>query len=563
MNTKLKLVFLLLVAIPQCLLAATVAGTGMSSEPHMPPGLVVVRDLGPYSQSFRSGLYCMSGCRFISGIDETTRKAGHFFLKEGAWVEMFLEGDARGGVVKKDSNYYSFQHLPGDFLTIRLFDHATESWKDSNVVNIPSKLASLVERDFGIDSKDPSSILWLRDPDLEKAIDGWKFFSLDCKERFEARIAHIRTHWAQKGYSFKDSSVEFPSPSNVVEASEVNFCLPFQYPGKVHFKGDGDLETTLHGISDLGSFLTKPYHLELCHVRLEKDGYNFPYYTLQRDGSASGPRPILWLIDGGPCTQWFATLEDPLIDWFLKHNFLVVIPRERIRQDFGYGHHEAGVGNLHKQSLEDAIAAVNDVIHKGIGNGEMVVGHGESYGGYALSAIATRWREFQDIAYFKPRGFFAQASLLAPDFSHEIYNTINYIPREMEFNFGGPHREQLESLFPLSRSDLEIPLVLIHGVTDDRCPIETTRAFYGKFREHALLEAYVEHKEGHYSIVEIAPDLGLRIIQNIISRWLPSIIRPQEISVGALAAAAIDVKKGKDLLSVVPVLSHNLHLFAF
>lgn len=552
MNIKLKLIFLLLVAIPQCLLAATVVGTGISIAPDLPPGFVCVHKMG-----VEDGRY------FISGIHASTRKAQHFFSTEGAWVEIFSGEDARGGVVKQDSNYYSFQHLPGDFLTIRLFDRATESWKDTNVVGIPSKLASLVKRDFGIDSKDPSRILWLREPDLDKAIDGWNFFDSAYERQFQTRVDRIRMHWGQRGYSFKDSSVDFLSPSNVVEDATVDFCLPFQYPGKVSSNGDGDLETTLDGIPDLGSFVTKPYHLELCHMKREEDGYNLPYYTLQKDGSESSPRPILWFIDGGPNTRWYATLEDPLMDWFLKHNFLVVIPRERIRQDFGYGHHEAGVGNLHKQSLEDAIAVVNDVIHKGIGNGEMVVGHGQSYGGYALSAIATRWREFQGIAKFKPRGFFAQASLLAPDFSHEIYNTIKYIPRDMQFNFGGQHKEQLESFFPLAQSSLEIPVVLIHGVQDDRCPIETTRAFYEKFRKHPLLEAYVEHKEGHCSIVDVAPDLGLRIIQNMISRWLPGIIRPQEISVGALAAAAIDAKKGKDFLSVVPVLSHNLHLFGF
>jgi predicted esterase len=491
-----------------------------------------------------------------------------YLSKPGEEPQKILEqnGDIDISIQMQSGNLYGGQIFPGNTLTINLFDCPTKSWKPTNITNQPTMLEGMHYGDFYVHPEKSDKIVCLRQP--KDGLSNWDFFDVEYEELFAEKVALIRKDWAKKGYPFKDSPINFDSIGPFLYRHDFgfrrfarNFNFPFGPKGKIDINQEGVVETMIDQIPDLSAFKLKPYTLERHEVRTE-DEYLLPYYTVDRMWKMdAGPRSILWWIQGGPHVE-FSQDEDPIMDWFLDNNFLVVIPRERIRCGLGYDHYKAGKGKLDKQALLDAIAPINDLITKGVADPTRIFGHGFSYGGYAMASFATRWVEFAKGALFKPLGLIAEGAFLAPTVSSNPAIMELFVQKEV-----APERAEafLKSFFPLYKSNLEIPLFVIHGIYDHRCPIADARAFYEKFQANPLLRAYIEHPKAHGCVVDEGgeEDLGLRIVQTMASSLLPD-INPATLRGRELADAGIDIKRGSELLGVIPsVPSYRLHLYSF
>jgi hypothetical protein len=427
-------------------------------------------------------------------------------------------------------------------------------------------LTSINDLDFAAHPTAPDKILYLRQP--RDGLNDWTFFDAEYQGLFAEKMALIRKDWSDKGYPFKEAPINFHALQEFfLEGHRMsrNFNFPFGPMGHISINKGGVVETMIDNNPDLHAFRPQPYTFQRHAVGAE-DGYALPYYTIDgmREGHAK-PRPALWWIQGGPHVE-FGQDEDLLMDWFLRHNFLVIIPRERIRTELGYDHYKAGVGQLHERSLLDAIEPINDLIAKGIVDPTQVIGYGMSYGGYAMASFATRWGEFARKARFKPLGLIAEAAFLTLDATLESAGL--FAPKGV-FTEGSPgYSTFLQSFFPLYKSALELSLFMTHGIYDHRCPIAVARTFYEKFKDNPLLRMYMEHPKPHDSIVDEENELGVRIVQNMVSSMLPDMMTPARISGRELANAGIEVKKGAAILHIIPdavpiIPSHDLHLFGF
>ncbi|HLF06761.1 MAG TPA: S9 family peptidase, partial [Thermoplasmata archaeon] len=214
---------------------------------------------------------------------------------------------------------------------------------------------------------------------------------------------------------------------------------------------------------------------------------------LKKDGKAGA---VLY-IHGGPTGQWLLNF-DPYAQFLADMGYIVLMPNVRGSTGYGVEWRDLNRMDWGGGDLDDVASGVEWLKRQGLIDPSRVGVFGGSYGGYMTYMAVTKkpdlWKA--GVAWV---GISHLRTLYDSDMEHFRY----YFREQM----GEPddNKELWEDRSALNFADkMKAKLLMIHGVTDPRCPIEQARIFKKRLDELGRKEGvdyeYVElSKEGHGS----------------------------------------------------------------
>ena len=220
-----------------------------------------------------------------------------------------------------------------------------------------------------------------------------------------------------------------------------------------------------------------------------RDGRDIPaYVTLPTKGEA--PYPAIVLPHGGPFVQEVVGY-DKWSQMLANRGYVVIQPQYRGSRGYGLEHYQAafidgGKGGREMQDDKDDGALY--LVQRGLADPDRLAMFGWSYGGYAALAAASREPQIYQCAI---------AGASVPDNTEQV----NYYRDEIR---GSARTEQLkfwdESFSAIDNAEaVNIPLLLIHGTSDQRTPIRAVKSYMKKLDDAGIAYEYVElPKSDHF-----------------------------------------------------------------
>nr|WP_229262278.1 prolyl oligopeptidase family serine peptidase [Duganella guangzhouensis] len=212
------------------------------------------------------------------------------------------------------------------------------------------------------------------------------------------------------------------------------------------------------------------------HRYAARDGRQIPVYVTTPPGKASGPRPAVVLVHGGPYLRGGYWNWNAEAQFLASRGYLVIEPDFRGSAGYGYDHYHAGWKQWGLAMQDDLADAAQWAIKQGWADPKRVGIMGASYGGYAtlmglieqptLFRAGVEWAGVTDIGLM--------FTVARSDANRE---NRNYSMRTL---IGDPEQDaaQLARTSPLQRAaELKQPLLMAHGGQDRRVPIEHASRF--------------------------------------------------------------------------------------
>jgi dipeptidyl aminopeptidase/acylaminoacyl peptidase len=204
------------------------------------------------------------------------------------------------------------------------------------------------------------------------------------------------------------------------------------------------------------------------------DGTEVEYFTLLPPGRAPERLPLHVDVHGGPHASW------PSGRWLAFHQALaaagyaVVLPNPRGSTSYGQAFTSACTGDWGGGDCEDILACCDDLIERGVVDGERMFVSGGSYGGFMASWLVGR------------TGRFRAATAVAAVVDQTSMALTTEIPEFDAFNMGGlpwSRRDEYETRSPLTYlPNVTTPVLVIHWEGDLRVPIGQGEELYTGLR---------------------------------------------------------------------------------
>ncbi|HEX7985703.1 MAG TPA: prolyl oligopeptidase family serine peptidase [Duganella sp.] len=235
------------------------------------------------------------------------------------------------------------------------------------------------------------------------------------------------------------------------------------------------------------------------HHYTARDGRAIPAYVTMPAGQASGPRPAVVLVHGGPYVRGASWEWDQEAAFLASRGYVVIQPEFRGSTGFGVAHFEAGWKQWGGTMQDDLADAALWAVKQGWADPQRIGIMGASYGGYAtlmglikdpkIFRAGVEWAGVTDIKLM----FTSSES----DASQE---DLGYSMRTL---IGDPDAEADAAMFlrnsPLLRAaELKQPLLMAHGAADRRVPIAHASRFRDAVKAHnPNVTSIVYNDEGH------------------------------------------------------------------
>jgi dienelactone hydrolase len=212
------------------------------------------------------------------------------------------------------------------------------------------------------------------------------------------------------------------------------------------------------------------------HRYAARDGRTIPAYVTLPPGKATGPRPAVVLVHGGPNVRGSSWEWNAQAAFLASRGYVVIQPEFRGSTGFGSDHFEAGWKQWGGTMQDDLADAALWAVKQGWADPKRIGIMGASYGGYAtlmglikhpeIFRVGVEWAGVTDIRLM--------FSTHESDMSEE---SQGYSMRTL---IGDPERDR--ALFdrnsPLLRAaELKQPLLIAHGNDDRRVPVVHADSF--------------------------------------------------------------------------------------
>jgi dipeptidyl aminopeptidase/acylaminoacyl peptidase len=220
------------------------------------------------------------------------------------------------------------------------------------------------------------------------------------------------------------------------------------------------------------------------------DGLDIEGILVKPVGYAAGARvPTILQIHGGPYGQ-FNYGFNARNQIFAGHGYALLMPNPRGSTGYGNKFTTANVRDWGGKDFQDIMAGVDEVIKRGVADGDRLGVMGGSYGGFMTFWTITQTDRFK--AAIGHAGisdwysFFGQSD----------------IPGLMEYGFGGTPwtaRESYERWSPIRYVDrVKTPIMITHGEQDRRVPIQQAEELYRSLKKRGVETVFVRYpREGH------------------------------------------------------------------
>lgn len=216
-----------------------------------------------------------------------------------------------------------------------------------------------------------------------------------------------------------------------------------------------------------------------------------------KDANTKKLAPAVILVHGGPGGQNFLDF-DLYAQVLCSSGFAVFQPNYRSSSGYGKEFLEANLNDWGGGDLQDIVHAAKYLANVAWIDRKRIAIAGGSYGGYLTYMAAVK----------TPEIWRACIAWIGITDLHKLYeNSMPHFKYFLRYFMGDP--EQNQALWRDRSAITHVrnfkgPLLIVHGVSDPRCPIEQARIFRDKlvelgFREGADFEYIELREEGHGS----------------------------------------------------------------
>ena len=196
--------------------------------------------------------------------------------------------------------------------------------------------------------------------------------------------------------------------------------------------------------------------------------------------SGSPPHPAVVHVHGGPWFQVFDSWYFAVLDQALSQSGLaVLIPNYRGSLGYSAEFQNLSIGDPGGADLEDIVNGAKWLQNQPEVDGKKIAITGASYGGYmTLYALVKKPKVFKTGSSRYP----------VVDWLH-MYKLSDPVYRQfLQTLFGGKPRKELKELYidrsPITHvSNIKVPVMIMAGKNDSRCPIEPIENFIEKLKE--------------------------------------------------------------------------------
>jgi predicted alpha/beta-fold hydrolase len=199
---------------------------------------------------------------------------------------------------------------------------------------------------------------------------------------------------------------------------------------------------------------------------------------LIRDPEASGPRPLLLDIHGGPHNAWNGGADEIHLyhQELVARGWAVLLLNPRGSDGYGEAFYNGGLGGWGTADAEDFLEPLDELVADGTADAARLAVTGYSYGGFMTCYLTSRDDRF---AAAVAGGVVADLTSLAgtSDAGHFL----------SQFELGGQpwvDGRSYAAMSPLSMVDKVVtPTLIVHGAADLRCPVGQAEQWHTALRE--------------------------------------------------------------------------------
>ncbi|ESO99718.1 hypothetical protein LOTGIDRAFT_201138 [Lottia gigantea] len=212
--------------------------------------------------------------------------------------------------------------------------------------------------------------------------------------------------------------------------------------------------------------------------------------------------PLILFPHGGPHTT-FDTLYMMYVAGFCKCGFAVLMVNYRGSLGFGQDSVESILGNIGDQDVKDCKAAADEIISKGLVDGQKVFMFGGSHGGFLTTHLIGQYPDFfqagccrnpvtnltvmtgvtdiPDWVYVESGFDYNHSCLLNPSYSEEMWkrSPIRYVDQ------------------------VKAPLLLMIGKDDLRVPPSQAKEYYRALKTRNIKTRLIEYEDNCHPIVKV------------------------------------------------------------
>jgi dipeptidyl aminopeptidase/acylaminoacyl peptidase len=223
-----------------------------------------------------------------------------------------------------------------------------------------------------------------------------------------------------------------------------------------------------------------------------------------------GKPPLALLVHGGPSSAWVDTWSGGYLTQLLcGAGYAVLRPNPRGSMGYGVTFADAVLGDMGGKDFDDLLAGVDEVVRRGLADGERVAILGWSYGGFMVAWAVSQTTRFK-------------AAMMGAGVSdyHSFHAQTNIPDWDMRFLRADPleHPDAYRARSAITYAkNVTTPTLILHGEKDLCVPVNQAYAFHAALRERNVpVEMVVYPREGHgVQEREHAQDMEERIL-----RWL-------------------------------------------
>lgn len=229
-----------------------------------------------------------------------------------------------------------------------------------------------------------------------------------------------------------------------------------------------------------------------------RDGRQIPAYLTLPTGATKKNLPMVVLVHGGPYLRGTSWGWNAQVQFLASRGYAVLQPEFRGSTGFGFEHFQAGWKQWGLAMQDDIADAAKWAINTGVADPSRVCIAGGSYGGYAtLMGLA------KDADLFKCGIAWAAVTdirlMYRENWGHDL--SAEWQKYGMPLLIGDPVKdaEQLRETSPVNNTHkIARPLLLAHGGSDRRVPIEHGEIFYKAIKDKNPQVEWVSYlEEGH------------------------------------------------------------------
>jgi dipeptidyl aminopeptidase/acylaminoacyl peptidase len=225
---------------------------------------------------------------------------------------------------------------------------------------------------------------------------------------------------------------------------------------------------------------------------------------------AKGKPPLALLVHGGPSSGWVDNWNGGYLTQLLcGAGYAVLRPNPRGSMGYGVAFADAVLGDMGGKDFVELTAGVDEVIRRGLVDGERVAILGWSYGGFMVAWAVSQTTRFKA----------AMMGAGVCDY-HSFHAQTNIPDWDMRFLQADPLEDpdayRARSAITFAKN-ITTPTLILHGEKDLCVPVNQAYAFHAALRERGVpVELAIYPREGH----GVQEREHFRDMEERIPRWL-------------------------------------------